>query len=236
MNRIFGQLHKQGFFPLKTMTNFGTFYVFILFALYFYFFNRPFWFWFTTFLTLFFIPIATFFIVRFHQHQFHGEFLRFLSMVILAMKRGLSFSAAMEVSLRGNSWKQDQLLKSLYENVVFSQQEPVAKKGRFGELIRQIHLEFRSLHQDSHLAIDRLCNFRKTLHERIIFRQKSRQIWFYFAFQLGLLSLIYSALLIFVLLQNGFSRYPEPYYLSFILYFAGVIFTIVIARRKQWPI
>ncbi len=236
VNRIFGQIKKHHVFPLKLMTNFGTFYFIFLFGLYFYFFAHPFWFWLVCFLSLILFPAFVFLLVQFHQQQFYSEFLRFLSMVILAMRRGLSYSAAMEVSIRGGDWKQGQLLRGIYENVVFSQQEPVVKKGLFGQFIHQIHVQLKALHHDPHRAIDRLCNFRKNLLDRLNFRRKSRQIWAYFGFQLGLLSFIYFGLLAFVAFQNGFHRFKTSFLLSFLFYLLGLIATLIIARLKKWHI
>lgn len=236
VTRIFGQLRKQEIFSLKIMTNFGTFHFIFYFSLYFYLFDQPFWFWFFSFSSFLLFPLFIFLFGQFQQNQFYSEFLRFLSMVILAMRRGLSFTAAMEVSLRGNNWKQGQLLRMIYENVVFSQQEPVVKSGLFGQIIHQIHVQFRSLHNDPHRAIDRLCNFRKNLSERLNFRQKSRQIWSYFGFQLGLLSFIYFGLLVFVLLEYPFTAIKKPILLSNFFYFLGIGAVILIGRMKQWRI
>jgi hypothetical protein len=157
-------------------------------------------------------------------------------MVILGMRRGLSYSAAMQVSLRDNHWKQGQLLQGIYENVVFSQQGPVVKRGRFAEFINQIHTQFRSLHEDPHQGIDRLCNFRRNIQERLSFRQKSRQIWTYFGFQLGLLTVIYVGLFGFVVSQYGFFAFKNSFLLSLFFYFLDVVFTFIIARIKKWRI
>ena len=236
VNRIFGHFKKHHVFPLKMMTKFGTFYLFLLIALFFYFFTQPFWFWILCFVTSLLFPLIIFLVIQFHQHQFYGEFLRFLSMVILGMRRGRSFSSAMEVSIRGADWRQGQLLTRIYENVVFSQQEPVVKKGLFGQTINQIHSQMKSLHEDPHQAIDRLCNFRKNFRDRLTFRQKSRQIWTYFGFQLGLLSLIYFALFAFVVLEYGFFQFKGSFFLSIFFYVLGVVLTFCIARFKKWRI
>ncbi len=236
VNRIFGHFKRQHVFPLKMMTKFGTFYFIYLITAYFYFFKQPFWFWLHCFLSLIIIPILFFLLLRFHQQQFYSEFVRFLSMVILGMRRGLSYSAAMEVSIRGGDWKQGQLLEKIYENVVFSQQEPVVKKGLFGQIIHQIHIQLRALHEDPHQAIDRLCNFRKNLCDRLSFRQKSRQIWAYFGFQLGLLSFIYVSLFGFVVYQYGFFAFKTSFLLSFLFYFLGISTVVVLARSKKWRI
>lgn len=236
VDRIFGHYKKQHIFPLKLMTNFGKLYFIFIIVLYFNTFLTPFWFWIVCFASILVFPFLIFFTAQFHQHQFYSEFLRFLSVVILGMQRGQSFSSAFEVSLRGNSWKQDQLLKGIFENVVFSQQEPVAKTGQFGLFIQQIHEELTLVQSNQHLAIDRLCNFQKNLRDRIIFRQRSRQIWMYFGYQIGLLSLIYFGLFAFIFIEYGFFQFKKSFFISFLFYSLGILATIYIGKKKKWLI
>ncbi len=236
VHRIFFEFKKQHIFPLKILTKIVTFYFCFLITLYFYFFNQPFLIWIFAFLSFLLFPILIFCLKRFHQHQFHGEFLRFLSLVVMSMQRGLSFPTAMESSLRVGNWKQDQLLRRIYEDVVFSQQELSHQTGLFGQYIDQIRDELTRVSEHQHQAIDRLCNFRKNLRDRLIFRQKSRQIWSYFTYQVGLLSFIYIGLLVFILKEYGFKPYWFSFFLSFSLYFSGLLFTYWIARSKKWHI
>lgn len=236
VNRIFSYYKKQHIFPLKMMTNFGTFYFVLLIVVYFFKFQSPLWLCFFSFSMMFLLPFLVFVFARFQQQQFYSEFLRFLSMVILSMQRGMSFSTAMEVSIRSRAWKQDQLLTRIYENVVFSQQEPVAKRGLFAQFLSEIHVELHAIYNHQHQALDRLCNFRKNIRERLNFRQKSRQIWLYFAYQLGLLSLIYLSILVYIVIEFGFFQFQKSFLRSFVFYSFGFLFTLVLARGKKWSI
>lgn len=236
VNRIYFEYKKQHFFSLKMMTKIGTFYFVFLIALYFYFLKQVFWFWLLSMVSIIVFPLLIFFLRKFHQQQFYSEFLRFLSMVILSMQRGMSLGAAMESSLRLGNWKQGQLLRGIYEDVVFSQQETVADTSQFSQYIRQIGLELSRVNQHQHQAIDRLCNFRKNLRDRLIFRQKSRQIWFYFFYQVGVLSLIYLLILSFIVSEYGFFNFANSILLSFCLFGLGVLVTFYIGRNKKWSI
>lgn len=234
--RIHSYFKKQHIFPLKIMTKIGTFYFVFVFTLYFFNFQRPFWFWLLSFTSLLVVPLFLFLLTKFHQQQFYSEFLRFLSLVILSMKRGQSFSHSLETSLALGTWKQGQLLGQIRDHVVFSQQEPVVKMGLFGQFIKQISSEFRTINGNQHLAIDRLCKFRKNLLERLNFRQKSRQIWSYFYYQLGILSVIYLLIFLFVAKEYGVIPFKKSFFLSFVFYLLGLLSTFLIGRGKKWSI
>lgn len=218
------------------MTKIGTYHFVLILTLYFYFFLQPFWFWLLSFGSLLVFPVVLFLTVHFQQQQFYGEFLRFLSMVILSMQRGISFLSSFETALQSEKWKQDLLLKRLYENVVFSQQEEVAYKGVFGRFIGQTLEELRAVHRNQHQAIDRLCNMQKKLQDRLNFRQKSRQIWLYFHYQLALMSVIYFGLLAYIVSEFHFSTYKTALFLSFSCYFFGLVSLLMIVRSKKWRI
>ena len=234
--RIFYHFKKQQILPLKLMTKIGTFYSLFIFALYFYNFQNPFQFWLLGFGSLLPVPFFLFCFLRFHQNKFYGDFLRFLSSLILSMKGGLSFSRSMEKALERGNWKQRQLLQRIYEHVVFSQQKPTAHGGAFGQFLNQVLFEFTMVNENQHLAIDRLCKFRKNLMERSIFRQKSGQIWGYFFYQMGILTLIYLVIFIFVVQQYGFWAFKKSFCLSFLFYFSGTLFTFFVVGRKKWSI
>ena len=236
INRIFSIYKKQHFFTLKNMTKIGTFYFVLLIVLYFKFFLEPFWFFIATLSALFVFPIIILVVVKFHQHQFHSEFLRFLSVVILRMHRGEGFLMASHGSLESEIWKQDHLLKSLVDNVTFSQQKYGQYTGLFGQLLYEIQSEFRDVRNNQHQAIDRLCNLRKNLRDRFIFRQKSRQIWGFFLYQTGILSLIYIGIFIYIIQEVGFYEHQKVIFLSFIFYFAGLISIYFLAKGKKWAI
>lgn len=234
--RIFYHYKKQHIFPLKIMTKIGTFHVVLIFILYVFYFSQPFWFLIYCFVTLFAFPIFIYLFTKFLQHHFYSEFLRFLSGVILKMQMGYSFTSAMESCLGQSSWLNHGLLVHIYENVVFSQQEVCQNTGPFSRFINKMVCEFRLVHQNQHLAIDRLCKIQKNLQNHLFFRRKSRQIWSYFGYQIGILSFIYFGLILYVVSHFGFSKFQNIFLLSFGFYSLGVLFLYFLVRGKKWHI
>lgn len=234
--RIYSGLKKQHLFPLKSLTKIGTFHLFFLFIVYFYYFQQPFQFWIFSFLSLLSIPIFIFSIRQFHQHHFYSEFLRFVTLTTLHMQMGRSFLSACERGLAQGSWKQKRLMKHIIENVTFSQQAKSQSSRSFDQFIGLITQEMASIRDNQHQAIDRLCNLQKNLRDRVIFRHKSRQIWLYLLYQVGILSLIYWGLFLFVLKEFDLSLYINSFLLSLSFYFLGVTTLIFLARGKKWSI
>lgn len=234
--RIYEHFKKQHFFSRELMTKIGTFHVFLLFVFYIVFFDRSFYFWILGFSSIFVFPILIFGILKIYQHHFYSEFLRFLSLIILSMQRGNSFRSAMKLSLRMGQWKQAPLLEGIYQNVAFSQQRNDTDTGLFSRFIHEIETELKEINEHQHQAIDRLCNLRKNLRERLNFRQRSRQIWGFFLYQVGLLSIIYFGLLVFIVVEYGFSDFTSSFFLSFLLYGLGVLTTFLLLRNKKWSI
>ncbi len=234
--RIYEHFYQQQFIKKKLLTKIGTLHFSFLFVLYFFNFKNPFHLWVLTFLSLSLFPLFVFIILKIHQHQFQSEFLRFLSSVILRMQMGRSFVSAMESSLSEGEWKQRTILMRIYDNVVFSPQVKFEKTGPFVGFVQTLVVELSYVHQHQHLAIDRLCNFQKNLQSEFIFRRKSRQVWCYFAYQLGLLSVIYWSLFAYTFHQYGFLVFKKSFFLSFLFYFFGVFFVYFIIRSKKWHI
>lgn len=236
VNRIYHQFKKQHFFSRETLTKIGTVHVFFVFVLYINYFSQPFWLWFFSFTSIIVVPLVVFIFIKLHQQQFYSDFLRFLSVLILKMQMGLSFRSAIERSLEEESWRHGYLLQHIYDNVVFSQQGKCQKTGPFGRFIRRVVSEFSLVHFNQHQAIDRLCKFRKNLQEELFFRRKSRQIWLYFGYQLGLLTVIYLAIFSFIVQEYGFLKFKIVFLLSLVSYFLGIFFVYIIGRRKEWRI
>jgi hypothetical protein len=152
------------------------------------------------------------------------------------MQQGSGFMSSLQGVLRSGNWKQRRIFLRIIENVAFSQQEPVGFSGPFSRFIDEINQEFLQVKNNQHQGIDRLCNFRKNLRDRLIFRQKSGQIWRFFSFQLGILSFIYVGIFIFVVREYGFSSFQKQFFLSFLFYFLGVLCVVFLARGKKWSI
>lgn len=235
-HRICLQIQREKLFAKSLMTKIGTFYFLSLFVLYTLLFQSPLWLWLFTVCQFLLIPMVLFVVKKIHQHQFSGEFLRFLSVLILNMEMGHSFRAAYEKSLLGQAWRHQRWLRQIYGNVTFSQQKQAWGQGSLGQLLSRIQRECIGIDQHQHQAIDRLCNFRKNFQAELFFRQKSRQIWLYFAYQLGLLTIIYLCLLVYLLYHYEISLLKNSLFYSLSLYGLGVSTVFYICRRQKWHI
>jgi hypothetical protein len=234
--RIYSRINSQHLFTKKSLTKIGTSHYFFLFLIYIKYFSQPFCIWFYSFLSFIFIPAIIFAIKKTHQHRFYGDFLRFLSVVILKMQVGHSFQSSLELALTNEKWKHREVLKHIFENVVFTQQEVSRKSGPFASFVDRILKEFSLIQSNQHQAIDRLCNFRNNLRAELFFSRKSRQIWIYFGYQLLILSSIYILILIFIVREYGFIRFQAVFFLSFTCYFMGIFSVYILGRKKHWHI
>ncbi len=235
-HRIHHHFKKQNLFTSSLMTKIGTFYFLSFLSLYILLFNKPFQLWFAVMGLLILLPILVFIFKKLHQQHFCSEFLRFLSVVTLKMQMGYSFRSSYELGLHSQRWRHAPLLVQILENVVFSQQEFNLRSGPLGRLLLRIENELSLVYKHQHQAIDRLCKFRKNFQAEQFFRRKSRQIWMYFAYQLGLLTVIYSSLLIYIANQYEIFQLKKVYLLSLSFYFLGVFFVFLICRGQKWHI
>lgn len=236
VNRIYSKIKKQHIFIRKLMTKIGTFHFIFLFLIYFFYFSKPFQIWFSIFLSLIILPLIIFLLTKIHQRQFHSEFLRFLSLLIIKMQMGSAFRTAFEKCLVEETWKQASFFGHIYENVVFSQQKVLPKAGGFGSFIAEILQEFAYAQTYSHQSIDRLCNFRDQLLDDQFFRRRSSEIWMHFALQLVVLSIIYWGIFVYVCWNYGFQKYFSIFSVSLSFYFLGVFILQYLIRRKVWHI
>ncbi len=234
--RIYLHYFRQHFFSMKFMTKIGTFHFVFLLILYLKFFEETFFLWLCGISSLIILPSVFFIFLKIHQKQFHSEFVRFLSLTILSMQQGYGFTSAFQRILQTGNWKQRRVFQHIFDNVAFSQQEKLSYTGPFGVFIDEIREQFVEVKNNQHQGIERLFNFRKNLRDRLIFRQKSRQIWTFFLFQLGILSVIYVGIFIFVVHEYGFFEFKKQFLLSFLFYFCGVAVVIFLAKGKKWSI
>ena len=220
----------------QRMTKIGTFYFFAFLFLYFYFFSDAFLFFVSSFLLILCFPVGFAVNMKCRQRQFHSEFLSFISLILISMKKGDSYSRSVQVSLQSRRWKQRSLLESVFEDVTFSQQKSSISLPSFAKLLMELQRELMGVRSNQHMAIERVTRVRERFRQRIIFRQKSMQIWSHFGFQAGLLSLIYGGILTYVIFEMGFVAHRSVIFLSLSLYISGILSLILIARGKKWRI
>ena len=234
--RIYEYLKKQCILKGRLLTKIGTFHIVFLFFLYSFFFTKPFWFWFGSFMSLLLVPSSFFLAIKIHQQTFNSEFLRFTSMILLKMEMGSSFQSSMEKSLVCEKWNHKKLLRAIYENVAFSQQSFIDKSGGFPLFLNKIIKEFQFIQNNQHQAVDRLFKFQNSLESDLFFRRKSRQIWCYFGCQWLLLTGIYVFILFFIISQYGFLPFINVFLISFSLYFTGILCLYYLGGSKKWVI
>lgn len=235
-HRIFQIFRQKKLLEKKLLTKIGTLQICFLFLSYQQFFLRPFHLWISSILVLCFVPIVIFVIRKNQQRQFQSEFLRFLSQLVLQMQMGHSWQTSFQKTLRENTWRQGFLLQQIYENVAFSPQADFGKSGPFAEFLKRIRNELIYVHKHQHLAIDRLCNLQKNLRTEFYFRRKSGQIWTYFAYQLGLLSVLFWGIFIFTLFHQGWKEHSEVFLVSFLFYGMGFLIVFIMLKGKKWEI
>ena len=231
--RILSDLRKNLDLQLKTLTKIGTGYLLYLIIVARAFQNTSFIFTCLVFAPVFLFQLSKPLIVQIRYHSLRRKIPTFLSQVLLKMGAGVSFRVALHQAIEDQS---DlffrKTLKSLYENVVFSQQEPKNLKKAFGEVMR----EFRLIHQNPHSGRSRLQNFRRKLLVESDFRRRSGQVLLQIRMQALILSGIYFALCGFVIHRYGFEKVQTILTHSAAVFSIGLFLVFRLGRRIRWKL
>lgn len=170
------------------------------------------------------------------EKRFAKEILPFLNQIILHMRSGKAFRGAMKAAIH-----EDPVLDGfykikfaeIYEAVVFSGQAKIAGLDRpRADLIHAL----RAADQAPHNCLQRLLNLRRKLQIASDFRRKSGQILLQIRMQAVILSVLYFALLVFTIWQNGTKSFLWLLVGSFSLFATGVAVLSCLGRKVKWKI
>ncbi len=168
------------------------------------------------------------------ESRIHTEFPDFINGLILAMKTGMSFRAAVEKRLSNPGKLWEKWLRALLDSHVFLPlNAPLQPENRTSFL--QAHAEeLRHAHENPHHALARLENLRRKLRVSSEFRRKSGQALLQARIQITVMTLLYIALLAITMRQFQIAAHKRLILLSLAMFSAGQIVFWLIARKRTW--
>lgn len=187
--------------------------------------------WLTVFFATLALAVTIFVTIHFRERKFRQDFVDFLDRVILQVRSGQSFYNALELASAKTSSSSHLKLQKIIEAVHFSQ-----KIETSNDFIREIHVEMSSVQLIPHKILDRLCAFRRKIKIEDDFRRRSGRIVRQTRIQISFLTVLYAAVLVFVLSKFGFSENSQIILWSAGLFSAGLVGFFILGVKKQWKI
>jgi Flp pilus assembly protein TadB len=166
------------------------------------------------------------------KHQFEAELFKFIDEIILTMSTGRSFrDAFVSICQQNESYFTKKILEihrssqlNTIENIKNWQNEP--------KFLDIWHL-FQSVEQNSHKQLEKLRAYRRQLFWEQNFRRKSSQATAQVKAQAFVLTILYVALLIYVIKTIGGNNI-RWILMSLILYLTGLLSLYILGKRKPW--
>lgn len=180
----------------------------------------------------FFVTIILYRVIE-RRIRFKEKFLSNLNVIILKMKSGKSFRNALLELIDSCERHESLLFSELYNGVVFLHQIERLEKNRF---LKTVLFEFQAVDMQPHMALRRLTSLRDKIRLEENFRRKSGQVSAQARAQALVLSVIYFALMVFVLRTFGWDQNRNLILTSVFLFGTGLIGVFRIGRGIKWKV
>ncbi len=171
------------------------------------------------------------FLTKYREKKFFESVLLFVDRTILFVHAGKSFRHALERAHETGDVFTQQRTQKILDTVCFAQQARPS-----GAWIDGIVTEFRQIDQNPHKTLQRLDQLRRQLKIESVFRQKSEQVSLRFRVQSYVMSVLYIALLVFVVRVCELSRIWPVLLASIVFFVSGWSWVYLSGRRIKWKI
>lgn len=180
-------------------------------------------------ITLKFFPEILRFFLR---KRLRSALIPLLDSVILGLQSGKSFRASLHsaVEMQGD-WERLQL-QEVVESLQFSEQ-PVAAKSA---LIKDFQAELREIDRSQSRCVEQVRALRRDYRMQEDFRRRSGQVSQQIKMQAIIVTALYFALLVFVIMQFGFERHQNMILISSVMFSGGLFFIFYTGRRMKWRV
>lgn len=231
--RMFGQLYQQHLINKKLLTKIGTLLFFLIFFIHALPLPSELWRWLLLLTGLCLLYGSIHLLIFQREKSFQRKFIFFLDRLLILLRTGWGFRSAFDRIVEEECGFEKAKLMQFRSAVVFSQHKnELAMNHSLGESIR----EMRRAHSYPHESVRRIENLRRKLKMEHDFRHKSGQILFQIRIQSWILLGLYIALLLIVLIRQGFKLHVSWLLLSLLLFTIGIAWTFSIGRRIKWKI
>ncbi|MBV2167206.1 MAG: hypothetical protein KUL82_00755 [Bdellovibrio sp.] len=180
-------------------------------------------------ITLKFFPtILRFFLIK----RLRGALVPLLDCVILGVQSGKSFRISLHEAIEIQSgWVRRQLLE-LFESLSMSENVIAMKSA----LLKDFQQEIMEIDRSQSRCLEQVRALRRTLKMQENFRRRSGQVTQQIKMQAIIVTALFLGLLSFVIMQFGFKSHQYLIFLSFIFFFAGLVWIFSVGRRIKWKV
>lgn len=181
------------------------------------------------------LSLSSFFLSSSRRTQFRRELPILLSNLILKMRTGLSFRAALKASVENLSPVTTSKVEKIFENLDLTTKPGEVNQQQDLEVERLL-VFFRTIDREAHKTLPRLCQFRNQIKEEAYFRSRVQRALSQLKAQSWVMGILYCALLVFVISKFGWSENNKLISLSFFLFATGQFLTIRLGRNFKWKV
>lgn len=223
----------QNLFSKNEMTKIGTLYLVLVFFLIMIGGSSRFSFWIAVFLPLMILVFALNLVLKRRARVFRTKMKEVLSLIILKMKSGKSFRQALHEVIDESEFSIRVKLEEISNVVSFSQQQTRSIRDQF---ISDYVNELKFADHNPHLAMKRLCVFRDKLRVEDDFRHRSGQVLSRIRAQSLILSVLYIAIMTFVVFKFGAKENAKAISISMVFFLLGSLWIWIGGRKMKWKV
>lgn len=180
-------------------------------------------------ITLKFFPaILRFFLIQ----RLRRALIPLLDCMILGLQTGNSFRNSFQSAVESQSgWERMQMLE-----VLQSLQYPEASEAAKAALLKDFQSEMRTIDKSQTRCVEQVKALRRHYKMVADFRRRSGQVSQQIKMQAIIVTALYLALFVFVIMQFGFEKHRNLLFISGIVFNAGLVFIFYIGRRMKWKV
>lgn len=231
--RIFNRFITNNLISQSEMTKIGTGYLITVASTTFVVPHHRFALWVAVFLPLLLILLGLMIIAHRRVRAFRDRIRESLSVMLLKMKTGKSFRTALSEVIVESEPSFAVRLSEISNVVVFSQQTSMGSRD---PMLSEIIHEFTFIDRHPHMAVRRLVVLRDKIRMEDDFRRKSGQVLARIRAQSFVMTGIYLAVLVFMVLKFGAMANLKVIGLSVCLFSLGAIWIGLGGRRIKWKV
>lgn len=180
-------------------------------------------------ITLKFFPL----ILRFFLMQrLSGALIPMLDGVILGLQSGKSFRMSLQSAIENQSgWRRNQL-REIYSAIITSETSIAVKSA----LLKDFMAELVEIDRSQNRTVDQVRALRRHLKMRENFRRRSGQVTQQIKMQAIIVTALFAALLMFVIVQFGFLANRFLILASILIFLTGLTWIFNVGRRMKWKV
>lgn len=178
---------------------------------------------------IFFIPWLS---QSWFEERYRETLLKLLDEIVLHLHNGKSFRKAIHEAIQNEkSWMQKHLLE-LFHHMQFNE----AKRPLDLFILKDFFEEISTIDRSQSRCLEQVQSLRKSMKSEQNFRKKSKQVLYQIRIQSFIMSLLYVALLAYVIHEFGFYPYHRLILISGLLFLFGMLVIFYRERKLRWKI